>query len=174
MTMPASRMNRTVVLLLAALLLTACGESAGKSSQAGDELAAAATKQEEASTPASESTPISTESNPTAVAHAPESPIDIASAPAGETISKEIPAGSVPTAVPISRESNFDSDGDGYYTYDELVRAVESVMPNYDFPSNYQVTLDTLMAGMKPFADSDGKWQVPMELAVLGNAHRCA
>lgn len=163
---------RLVLIALLSMVMTACSD---EEKQVGADIETLAIE-------TSISTPSATQIVSTATDEPPLSTVDggspslVIGTPqnSGQVAPKDVPTGPAPTEIPISRESTFDSDGDGKYTYDELKQAIAELMPSYEFPPNYQVTLDILMTTMKPFADKNASWQVPMEYTVLGTYHQCA
>ncbi|MGC4190327.1 MAG: hypothetical protein QM589_03725 [Thermomicrobiales bacterium] len=79
------------------------------------------------------------------------------------------------TAALPTYVSDFDKNGDGWYTYDELYAAVSALIPSYAWPTAYQVTPDTVMKGFAHFKGSaNASWQVPYEYTLVGSANTCA
>lgn len=103
-----------------------------------------------------------------------ESSIIAATAVSDEPIIREAPTGPAPTEVPISMESDFDTDGDGFYTFDDLERAVNHLFPSYEWPENYQVTPEHMLSGFAPMAEQGARWQVQYEYTLVGLYHVCA
>lgn len=77
--------------------------------------------------------------------------------------------------MPTPSESEFDIDGDGSYTYDELVQAVNYLFPSYAWPENYQVTPEMLISKFAPLPDPGAaQFEAQYEYTLLGLYHVCA
>ena len=77
--------------------------------------------------------------------------------------------------MPAPSESEFDIDGDGSYTYDELVRAVQHLFPAYEWPENYRVTPEMLVSKFDPLPDPAApQFEVQYEYTLIGLYHVCA
>lgn len=88
---------------------------------------------------------------------------------------KDRPEGPASTEVPTFLESDFDADGDGSYTYDDLVRAVNYLFPTYEWPVSYRVTPELLLSGFGPLPDPNApRFQAQYEYTLLGLYHVCA
>jgi hypothetical protein len=101
----------------------------------------------------------------------------IATAPAGEPESKSLPNGTAPTAappaLPTAGRTNFDSDGDGFYTFDEFKQAVAALYPSYVWPEHYRVDPEHLLDGYADYAEGS-LFQVGGEYTIIGIPHMCA
>lgn len=92
-----------------------------------------------------------------------------------EPIQKEAPSGPAPSQpTTTTADSQFDSDGDGFYTYNDLKQAVEALLPSYDFPQNYQVTSELLLSGFADYKQGGGQWEVQYEYTLIGLRYLCA
>lgn len=76
--------------------------------------------------------------------------------------------------VPTPRQSDFDLDKDGFYTYDELQTAVNTVYPTYHWPVNYRISVETILHRLNPTASTHFKWEAGTEQTVIGLPHLCA
>lgn len=70
---------------------------------------------------------------------------------------------------------SIDSDGDGWYTVEELQEAVIETYPYYDWPESYHPSLEDILA----IASFDryppgGEFEAPMEIDFLGSIQACA
>ncbi|MER3486020.1 MAG: hypothetical protein C4345_08680, partial [Chloroflexota bacterium] len=94
-----------------------------------------------------------------------------------EPVSKGLPTGTVPTAaqaaLPTAGWTNFDSDGDGFYTFDEFKQAVAALFPSYVWPERYQVDPDHLLDSYAEGAETFS-FQVGGEYTSIGLRHECA
>lgn len=163
---------RLMLITLVTVLASGCSDDMGRTEDGGVTLASVT-----ASVPSTEELSdsgfLSNDLSPTTPSLEPT--MAIGTPRGGEIVTADDrPASAAPTEVSLSRESSFDRDGDGYYTYEELEEAVTALMPNYDFPPSYQVTPDIMMMSMKPFASSGARWRVPMEYTVVNIYHQCA
>lgn len=110
------------------------------------------------------------------VAEAPAPPTLVIGTPRGdEPIQIEAPMAPAPTqASTTATTSQFDSDGDGFYTYGDLERAVVTVLPAYEFPENYQVTPDTLLSVWTDYKEGGSQWEAGYEETLIGLNYFCA
>lgn len=93
----------------------------------------------------------------------------------GERVEKDMPPGPAPSQASVAEtDSPFDADGDGKYTFEELVQAVDVLYPTYEWPPNYRTTPELLLSGFAPMAEQDARWGVPYEYTLVGDAHQCA
>jgi|GEM_PF-2399105 len=93
----------------------------------------------------------------------------------GERVKKDVPPEPAPTQASVAEtDSPLDADGDGKYTFEELVQAVDALYPTYEWPSNYRTTPELLLSGFAPMAEQDARWGVPYEYTLVGGAHQCA
>lgn len=104
-----------------------------------------------------------------------DSPIFVATVPPGEEVTRDDPVGPVSTSPTRTvEESAFDSDGDGWLTYEEFERAVGLVLPDYEFPDDYQTSVPFIMQQWDAFRDGGAEWQVGLEDTTLNMYHMCA
>ncbi len=89
-----------------------------------------------------------------------------------------MPAGTAPTAappaLPTAGRTNFDSDGDGFYTFEEFKQAVAALYPTYVWPDRYQVDPDHLLDGYAKYGAEGSVFEVGGEFTIIGIPHRCA
>ena len=90
------------------------------------------------------------------------------------------PEPTLPPTVPVPDTTipwgAADTDGDGFYEFAELQRAVGLLLPTYQFPPAYQVTEESLTSGFARYANADppSRWEVGYEYTLVGLAHDCA
>lgn len=164
---------RLSVLLLAVLVFAGCTEDENN----GDPTATSAGAASDAASPASDTAVAqvtATATNGGQTATVPGG-VYIATPPSEEAITRAVPTGPAP-AAPIgpqpTRTSQFDSNGDGFYTYEEFEQAVAALYPSYEWPDNYQVNPDTLLNIPEQYRDSN--FEAGGEYTVIGTRHRCA
>lgn len=100
----------------------------------------------------------------------------LATAAAGETFSKDqstVDTSSNAPAITVY-ESEFDSDGDGWFTYEELEQAIASSLPDYTFPENYQTSVESIMKQWEQYKQGGAEWQSRMHITTLSMYHMCA
>lgn len=166
------RCKRLLPLAIMALLiplLAACGGE----SDAEQEPEADTTTQDVAQSPPAGATGTPTASTPpvTLVPTDPETAAsgDVPDNPWG----KEIPTGPAPT-VPPNPPSDFDKDGDGFYTNEEFAEAIRYRFSEYEWPENYQTTADIIIDGLELDKWPDAKNEAPGEYTIIGMYHQCA
>lgn len=169
------------ILLVIAALLGACTEGGNDRTSDGDvslvilsptaspgtqEPSNSMSKSGDREASESESTPSKRGDPPTLVVGTPRP---------GESIDRKIPDESAQTkTAPDLADSQFDSDGDGVYTYSDLEHAVEAVLPTYEFPENYQATPKTLLSGFADYKEGGGQWEAGYENILIGLNYFCA
>lgn len=105
----------------------------------------------------------------------PTAAIVIATAPNDEPFDKEQPTGPAPTAPPAPTvTSDFDTDGDGFYTFEEFQQAVAALYPSYEWPDNYHVDPTTLLDSFAWSAEQGARFEVGGEYTIIGVRHECA
>lgn len=172
---------RVLLLLTVGLVLVACGGDAEDSEAHDTDTLAISTQppnQVESSPPAEPTNG----SDETVTAEAPSSvpeqssdssenaDTDVSDNPWG----KDIPEGPAPT-VPPNPPSDFDSDGDGFYTLEELEEAIRFRYAEYEWPPNYVLDQDTAIEAMyQTGLPQDAKHEAPGEYTFLGLYHQCA
>lgn len=179
-----SASRRLVPLMIAGVILTACGGDGNEAADNNtDTLAVVTPTTASTNTPSptskataqalattmvqrddqpanAESAEQTTDSQVTLTARAPDDPWG-----------KERPEGPIPTAPPAP-PSDFDTDGDGMYTLDEFEVAIRYRYPEYEWPPNYQLDLDKALDGME-FPEGS-RIEAPGEYTFLGLYHACA
>lgn len=168
--------RQMVLLASVVLFLTACGGDTDGASDNRTETLAVITPTPISSDASSQTPDVSThasaDEDAALVSERPpttKEPGDDPDAPWG----KDLPVGSAPTAPPAP-PSDFDADGDGFYTFDDLERAVNHLFPSYEWPENYQVTPEHMLSGFAPMAEQGARWQVQYEYTLVGLYHVCA
>lgn len=174
-----------LLILLSLLLLTACEVSPNDAEQSGatdpslspngGTVAQTTSTHEFAGTPTAtpeDTTPGSSQrSEQTSAA---ETPLVMATSADEGPIEKDVPTGPAATEMPISRESNFDRDGNGFYSLGEFKQAITALYPSYDWPEDYQVDLDKVISGIEKRSGPNDQYEVPGEYTILGLDHVCA
>lgn len=92
-------------------------------------------------------------------------------------IVKAQPTGSASTAPVVQQTaapSQFDADGDGFYTFAEFQQAVAALYPSYEWPDNYQVDPTILLDGYAGSAERGDRFEVRGEYTIIGMRHTCA
>lgn len=82
---------------------------------------------------------------------------------------------SPPTSAPAPTfgPSSFDSNGDGWYTYEELREAILAVLNTYTWPPNYPVSAEFIRSAMANPPNGDPLFQVGSEYTALSTFHEC-
>lgn len=91
-----------------------------------------------------------------------------------EPIARDMPSDPPSTQPTTVAASSFDSDGDGFYTFDELEQAVTALFTSYDWPQNYQVDLDNLTSDIAAMSGPNDQFEAPGEYTIVGLYHVCA
>jgi hypothetical protein len=163
----ARRLTVSLVTLMLLPLLMACGGNDDEPKQTGAIFAP---------TPTSTETRVAIASpTPPAAKATIESdlPLEVGTVANDEPIVKDVPPGPAPTQPP-NPKSSFDRDGDGLYTSDELVEAVQSRFPTYEWPADYQVTADIIIQGLNLDRFPNSLFEANGEFTIIGLWHMCA
>lgn len=171
-----SRHHFSQITALATVVLTlvACGgnedELAEESAETSTVVSATMTSQR-TSSPAVDSTDRATQS----IDREEAPPLTIGTPRDDEPIARDMPSDPPPTQpTTVAAASSFDSDGDGFYTFDELEQAVTALFTSYDWPQNYQVDLDNLKSDLAAMSGPNDQFEAPGEYTIVGLYHVCA
>ncbi|MGC4192994.1 MAG: EF-hand domain-containing protein [Thermomicrobiales bacterium] len=76
---------------------------------------------------------------------------------------------------PTTTSSEFDKDGDGFLTFDELRAAVAAAIPQYQWPVHYNVTVDLVVPEKSGGRSMTGdRFENGMEFTLLDGRNQCA